>query len=222
MRRSRFGCSTDRRIAIAAGLITVVSLPIVFWGQNLRGYALLVTLATASFLALIAILQTPAGRAPSRGALAAYVLTTLGALYVGYDAALVIPAQLAMLLLFRERARVVIGCLAAVLVLSVPLLVLALQRGSGQLFWVTPLSWHVAQQAAVTLLSAGMPPNFHGTATTIVTEIVMWVAVGAAIVLAVRAVLARRAVPVGHTVPVAGSARGGRANGSCCWCSPGR
>ena len=53
----------NRRIAIAAGLITVVSLPLVFWGQNMRGYALLVTLATASFLALIAILQAPADRA---------------------------------------------------------------------------------------------------------------------------------------------------------------
>ena len=88
-----------------------------------------------------------------------------------------------------------IGCLALVLVLCVPLLVLAAQRGSGQLFWVTPLSWPIAQQAALTLLSAGMPPNFHRTATTVATEIVMGVAVVAAIALAARAALpaARRA-----------------------------
>ena len=190
----------NRRIAIAAGLITVVSLPLVFWGQNMRGYALLVTFATASFLALIAILQAPADRAPSRGALVAYVLTTLAALYIGYDVALVIPAQLAMLLLFRERTRAVIGCLAAVLVLSVPLMVLAAQRGSGQLFWVTPLSWDLAHQAAVTLLSAGMPPNFHDTATTAATEVVMWVAVIAALGLAARAVFSQSATEP-STVP---------------------
>lgn len=190
----------NRRIAIAAGLITVVSLPLVFWGQNMRGYAPLVTLATASFLALIAILQAPADRGPTRGALVAYVLTTLAALYIGYDVALVIPAQLAMLILFRERTRAVIGCLMAVLVLSVPLLVLAAERGSGQLFWVTPLNWHLAQQAAVTLLSAGMPPNFHNTATTVATEIVMWVAVIAALALAARAVFTQPA-PESLTVP---------------------
>ena len=121
------------------------------------------------------------------------MLTTLAALYIGYDVALVIPAQLAMLILFRERTRAVIGCLMAVLVLSVPLLVLAAERGSGQLFWVTPLNWHLAQQAAVTLLSAGMPPNFHNTATTVATEIVMWVAVIAALALAARAVFTQPA-----------------------------
>ena len=183
----------NRRIAIAAGLLAVVSLPLVFWGQNMRGYALLVTFTTASFLALIAILQCPADRAPSRGALVAYVLTTLAALYIGYDVALVIPAQLAMLIVFRERARAVIGCLVGVLVLSVPLLVLAAQRGPGQLFWVTPLSWHLAQQAAVTLLSAGMPPNFHDTATTAATEIVMSAAVIAALALAASAVFNQHA-----------------------------
>ena len=110
----------NRPLATAAGLLTVVSLPLVFWGQNVRGYAWLVTLSVGSFLALIAILQTPADRQPSRGAIAAYVLATLGALYIGYDVALLIPAQLALLLIHRERARLVIGCLALTALLSVP------------------------------------------------------------------------------------------------------
>ena len=58
-----------------------------------------------------------------------------------------------------------------------PLLVLAAQRGSGQLFWVMPISWPIAQQAVVALLSAGMPPNFHYTSTTVVAETVTAVAV---------------------------------------------
>jgi mannosyltransferase len=179
----------DRRIAIAAGLLTVISLPLVFWGQNARGYAMLVTLGVASFLALVAILQTPSQRTPSRGAVIAYVLTTLAALYVGYDVALLLPAQLAPLVLFRERARLVTGCLVLVLVLCVPLLVLAGERGSGQLFWVTPLSWGLAREAALTVLSAGMPPDFHDTSTTLAAAIVIGVAVLAAIALAARATL---------------------------------
>lgn len=187
----------NRRLATAAGLLAVVSLPLVFWGQNARGYAWLVALSAGSFLALIAILQTPGGRSPSRAAIVAYVLTTLAALYVGYDVALLIPAQLALLLLFRERARVVIGCLALVAVLCVPLLVLAADRGSGQLFWVTPLSWPIAGQAALTLLSAALPPNFHRTATTAVAAGVIGLAVAAGLVLAARTAL--RAVRQGRS-----------------------
>ena len=92
----------DRRLATAAGLLTVISLPLVAWGQNARGYALLVTLSVGSFLALVAILQAPAGDRPSSVAIAAYVLSTVAALYVGYDAALLIPAQLVLLLVFRR------------------------------------------------------------------------------------------------------------------------
>jgi hypothetical protein len=179
----------NRRVATVAGLFAVISLPLVFWGQNARGYAILVTLSVASFLALIAILQTPPGRPASRGAVIGYVLATLAALYVGYDVALLIPAQLALLLLFRERARIVIGSLVLVLVLSIPLLVLAAQRGSGQLFWVTPFGWGVARQAAVTVLSVGMPPNFHNTSTTVVAAIVTGAAVLVAIALAAREAL---------------------------------
>jgi mannosyltransferase len=182
----------DRRLATAAGLLAVVSLPLVYWGQNVRGYAWLVTFSVASFLALIAILQTPAGRSPSRVAVSAYVLSTLAALYIGYDVALLIPAQLVLLLLQRERARLVIGCLVVAALLSIPLLVLAAERGSGQLFWVTPLNWQVAGQALLALLSAAALPNFHRTATTAPAAIVMGLAVLAALGLAARTVLRAR------------------------------
>jgi uncharacterized membrane protein len=172
----------DPRTTIAAGLLTVISLPLVFWGQDARGYALLVAFTCASFLALIAILQTPIRYEPSRASVIAYVVTLVLAFYVGYDVALVIPAQVVLLLVFRERARVVIGCLAVVAVLCVPLAVMAASRGSGQLFWVTPLSLRILRQAAVTLLSAGLPPNFHDTFTTVATVAVMGLSAVVAIV----------------------------------------
>jgi hypothetical protein len=149
----------------------------------------MVAFTVASFLALIVILQTPRQYEPSWRALFAYVLTLLIALYVGFDVAIVIPAQLALLLIFRERARVVLGCLLTVAVLCVPLVVLAVQRGSSQLFWVTPLSLRILREAADTLLSSGMPPNFHHTLTTVPTEIVMSIATVVAIVCVARAAL---------------------------------
>ncbi len=177
----------NRRIPPAAGLLSVVSLPLVYWGQNARGYAWLVTLSVGSFLALVVILQTPRNRSVSRWALGGYVVCTVLAMYVGYDVALLIPAQLVLLALRRRRWRLVIGCLIAVAVLCVPLLILAKQRGSGQLFWVTPLNWSLAHQAAVTLISAQLPPNFHTTATTVAAVVVLGLVTLAALSFGVRA-----------------------------------
>ena len=49
----------DRRVALAAGLLTAVSLPLVFWGQDARGYAAMVALVAGSFVALAAIVDGP-------------------------------------------------------------------------------------------------------------------------------------------------------------------
>jgi hypothetical protein len=70
--------------------------------------------------------------------------------------------------------------------LSVPLLVLALERGSSQLFWVPPLSGSVLGQTAQTLISAAMPAKFYATSTTVVAEVVIGALLLAALVLAVR------------------------------------
>jgi mannosyltransferase len=179
----------DRGQAVAAGLLTVVSVPLVFWGQDARGYSLMLMLATASMLAFIVMVDGSRSTAGSwaRATPIAYVLTTLAALYVGYDAGLLILAQLATLTVLRERARLVLICLAVVALLCVPLLVLALQRGSGQLFWVPPLSGSVLGQAAMTLLSGGMPPNFHHTATSVPATILTGALTLWALALAVRA-----------------------------------
>ena len=179
----------SRRIATTAGLLTVVSLPLVYWGQNARGYSLMVAFTVASFLALIVVLQTPRQYEPAWRALFAYVATLLIALYIGFDVALVIPAQLALLFIFRERARTVVSCLLTVAVLCIPLAVLAASRGSGQLFWVPPLSLEVVGQSVATLLSSAMPPNFHHTVTTFTTELVMALATIVAVLSVARAAL---------------------------------
>ena len=52
----------DRRVALAAGLLTAVSLPLVFWGQDARGYAAMVALVAGSFVAFAAIVDGPRRR----------------------------------------------------------------------------------------------------------------------------------------------------------------
>jgi mannosyltransferase len=176
----------SRGVALVAGVLTAVSVGLVFWGQDARGYAAMVTAATASFYALVVLLQSEPRYPPPALAVIGYVLATALSLYLGFDAVLLIPAQLLIALMLHRRLSVLIGALVLVAALCVPLVVLAVDRGSGQLFWVPPLSVTVLWQTLSTLVSSGLPPNFH---TTVVTEIGAGVFSGAglcALVLAWR------------------------------------
>jgi mannosyltransferase len=156
-----------RRAGLAAGVLVATGLPLVFWGQDARGYALMVSAASASFLALVWVLDAPDGAGPPRGALVLYGLSLLLAMYLSFDAVLVVPAQLVVVMAARRKAALpLFATLGLVAVACVPLLVLATERGSSQLFWVPSPSLSVLGQAAVTLTAAGMPPNFHHTSTT--------------------------------------------------------
>ncbi len=181
----------DRAVALAAGLIAAVSLPLVFWGQDARGYALMITFITASYLAFVALLDSADGE---RWPVAAYVVSTLLAAYMGFAAVLIVPAQLLALIWRRERARAAIAGAVIVAVGCVPLAVLAIRRGSSQLFWVPPPNGHILRQTGIWLTSAGLPPNFHPTATTTLLASVS----GALLVLAALAVFvaAVRGAPV--------------------------
>ncbi|MHB8660155.1 MAG: glycosyltransferase family 39 protein [Solirubrobacteraceae bacterium] len=182
-------------VVLAAGLLCAVSLPLVYWGQDARGYAPMITLCAASFLAFLAIVGN-AQRAGSacadvpRVALAGYVVATALACYMGFTAALVIPAQLLFLALGSDRGRgrwrmLVVG-VGLVMLCCIPLIVLALRRGSGQLFWVPAPSVQQVGQMLRWLTSAGLPPNFHATATSTITLILLLGALLAAAVAARR------------------------------------
>ncbi len=152
----------DRRVALAAGILTAVSLPLVFWGQSARSYALLVALGAASFVAFAALLESPRPRT----VWVAYVLCTALALYASLMAVLVIAAQLVVLAWHRRRVRAVGGAVLAIVVCAVPLIILAARRGSGQLFWVPRPNLAAVKQVLKALTSAGLEPSFHATATT--------------------------------------------------------
>jgi mannosyltransferase len=171
----------DRRAALAAGVLNAVSLPLVFWGQSARSYALLVALCAASFVAFAELID---GRRV-RVAWAAYVVCTALAVYMSLTAVLIIPAQLLVLGWRRERIRLVAAAPLAIAVCCVPLMVLAARRGSGQLFWVPRPNWSGSKQVLEALTSAGLEPNIHATSTTdvlLVITLVLLVAIAAAIV----------------------------------------
>lgn len=171
----------DRRVALTAGALGAVSLPLVFWGQSARSYTLLVALVTGSFLAFVSILD---GRRP-RSAAIGYVLCTALAMYASLMAVLIVPAQLIVLCWHRRRARAVVSALAAAAVLCVPLMVLVAQRGSGQLFWVPRPDATDIKQMLQALTSAGLEPNFHATSTTtalLVCTVVALAVIAAAVV----------------------------------------
>jgi mannosyltransferase len=182
------------RAALAAGVLTAVSLPLVFWAQSARGYALMVAFVTGAFAVLIWLADPPAGPAarlgrsgrtgrftptaaprPARTAgWAAFAILMALATYSSYVAVLVIPAQLLALLPRRRRAclRPFLVSFAAYAFLCAPLFVLAVRRGSGQLFWVPRPTKRIDLMVLEAVTSAGLKPSFHPTLTTVSLMIV--------------------------------------------------
>ena len=87
-------------MALAAGLLTAVSLPLVFWGQDARGYAAMVALVAGSFVAFAALVDGPRRRGPW----IAYVVLTALSVYASYVAIFALPAQLVALAACRRSA----------------------------------------------------------------------------------------------------------------------
>jgi mannosyltransferase len=176
-----------RRVALAAGVLSAVSLPLVYWGQNARGYAPMVAFVCAAFLAFVALAR-PEGGTPGPRPWIAYVVFMTLALYSSFVAVLVIPAQLVMM---ARRGRLMgrLGlALGAVAVCCAPLVLLATGRGSSQLFWLPRPTRKVETQVMQLLTSAGLQPNFHRTPTTTALMIATIAAL-----LAIAVVILRRA-----------------------------
>jgi mannosyltransferase len=150
----------DRRVALAAGLLTAVSVPLVFWGQDARGYTVMVGLVAGSFAAFAAIVDAPRRRRPW----IAYVVLTTLSVYASYVAIFALPAQLVALAWRRTAWRPALTAMAVSAVCWIPLAVLALTRGSGQLFWIGRPNSELGRQVIQALTSAGFEPNFRPSA----------------------------------------------------------
>ena len=157
----------DRRVALASGLLTAVSLPLVFWGQTARGYAPMVACVTGSFLAFAVLVDREAEGAPTRWPWFGYLVCTILAVYSSFVAVLAIPAQLVSLAVRRRALEPIAAALVAGAACCTPLVVLAVRRGSGQLFWVPRPNLSGALQVLESLTSAGLQPSFRLTSTSI-------------------------------------------------------
>jgi mannosyltransferase len=186
----------DRRVSLATGILAAVSLPLIYWGQTARGYAPMVAFVCAAMLAFIALVDAggPAGARAAlrardaraaRGAWVGFVAAMTLAMYCSFVAALVIGVQVLAVLARRGTVRRYASALVAVAVLCIPLAVLAVRRGSGQLFWVQPPSRMVDTQVLQSLTSAGLQPVFHHSFTT---KALMWITVAAVVALVVDTV----------------------------------
>lgn len=184
------------RAALIAGVLAALSLPLVYWAQTARAYALMVAFVCAAYLALVAIAH---GRGSRRHWLL-YVIAMAVAMYCSFVAVLVVPAQLVVLARRRAARRKLATALVTVAVLCVPLAVLAAGRGSGQLFWVPRPTRMVETQVLQSLTSAGLAPSFHHIAITYLT---MWATVAAVVaVVGLTTWRARRGEPVWPAVLV--------------------
>jgi mannosyltransferase len=175
----------DRRAAIASGLLTAVSLPLVFWGQDARGYAPMVALVAGSFVAFASIVTAGGGRR-GRGPWIAYVLLTTLSVYASFVAILAVPAQLLVLVVRRHGWRRVASALVACAMFWIPLAVMAASRGANQLFWIPRPSLTSEKEVVLALTSAGFEPNFRlaGVATFLaIVSVVLLVGAAATIIV---------------------------------------
>lgn len=128
----------DWQAAVAGAFFLAASSPIVFWGQQARGYTPAILFTTAAGWALaVAVLDR------KLSGWIAFVVTATIAAYMILLAALAILSLLTALLLVRrselEMRRVLIS-VGTLLALWTPLAVAAIRRGSGQLDWIQPVT----------------------------------------------------------------------------------
>ncbi|HEX3830898.1 MAG TPA: glycosyltransferase family 39 protein [Solirubrobacteraceae bacterium] len=158
----------DRRVALIAGLLCAVNLPLVYWAQTARAYAPMMAFVCAGLLAFLVLADESESVSRRRWAGAAYVVAMALATYCGFMAVLVVPVQLLALVLGRQLPglRRLAWALVALAVCCVPLAILAVRRGSAQLFWVPRPSRKVETQVLQSLTSTGLQPSFHPRFTT--------------------------------------------------------
>jgi hypothetical protein len=144
----------------------------------------MVALVAGSFVAFAALVDGPRAR---RGPWIVYLVLTALSVYASYVAVFALPAQLVALAAGRRPAwRRALSAMAACVVCWIPLAVLALSRGSGQLFWIGRPHFKLVRQVAGALTSAGFEPNFHPVAVATPLAIVTVVLVLIALVRVVQ------------------------------------
>ena len=168
----------DRRAAVFGAAFEAVSMPVVYWGQQARGYSVAAFLVSASTLAFVVAVQDK-----RRLAYVAYVVLSVLAVYTVLLSALVLVAHVASLLALRPDQvprRQLAACYGAICVLCVPVGLVALAHGTAPVDWVTPFGSLVgpAARGLVEFLASDSPfwPSAHTAAhLVIIAMAALWV-----------------------------------------------
>jgi hypothetical protein len=115
------------------------------------------------------------------------VVAMVLACYASFVAVLVVPVQLLALARRPAPLRRLVVALVALAVCCIPIVVLAVRRGSGQLFWVPKPSHKVDTQVLQSLTATGLAPSFHPSFTTTAALIATVAVLFGLVVAAVRA-----------------------------------
>lgn len=179
----------SRRAGLFCAALTAMSLPILNWAQQIRGYTLVALLLTGSSLALVVAVRDRSTRM-----FGVYGLLALASCYTELLAGIVIISQFISLALhpkFRKVLKQVALTGLGLVVFLVPLGLIALGRGSSQLFWLgTPNAYSVRED--VTFLSSARPNALSISTSHALTELtVILVCVGVVIGIA-HALITRR------------------------------
>jgi mannosyltransferase len=180
----------DRRVAVVAGVLTAVNLPLVYWAQTARAYAPMVAFVCAGFLCFVILADEDQSSRRRRWAAVGYAVAMILACYSTFVAVLVVPVQLLALVRRPPALRALAAALGFVAVSCIPLAILAVRRGSGQLFWVPRPSRKVESQVLQSLTSTGLSPVFHPpfeTTVALLTTVAVFLGLVVAVARARRA-----------------------------------
>ena len=147
-------------IAFASGILSSVSLPFIYWSQNARSYTLIEATVIWSYYFMILVIEHSGEKKKSFWYLFGYAACTLLGAYMSFIALLAVIPQLLILAQFKKPIKRFIGALAIDAFLCIPLAVLAIQRGKGQLFWIPKPSLQLTTPILQFMSSAGVDNNF--------------------------------------------------------------
>jgi uncharacterized membrane protein len=177
-----------RRCGLYAAAVIAICEPLVYWGQMARAETLSAAFAAGSGWAFLSVV-----RRGGRIATTLWILCSVLMCYSLLLAVLIVAGQLITLLALGSRCanrrRVWSGAGIVVLLLG-PLIVLASNRGTGQLFWLSKPSTR-AVEAAFRLLVGSDGPAI-GRWPGMALEVTVVVLLLAALVMTVVAVTRRR------------------------------
>ncbi len=157
----------SRRAGLFSAALMAISLPVLNWAQQMRGYDLVALLLTASSLALVIALRD--GR---KRMFVIYGVFAVLSCYTELLAGFVIVAQLIAVLFhprFRASLKYMAALMPAMIVALLPLAVIATARGANQLFWLArPNILTVREDIA--FLSSARPNTLTTSSSHLLTE----------------------------------------------------